>query len=96
MSKRDVLLAIHNFSELKSLAKNAKIRSAQKFLLLGYEKIRLNGIEMAENKKMANSFLYTLLVIRFVQSCIHPLQKKRIIFLVVKRKVLVCRIHNHH
>ena len=66
MSKRDVLLAIHNFSELKSLAKNAKIRSAQKFLLLGYEKIRLNGIEMAENKNMANSFLYTLLVIQLI------------------------------
>ena len=34
MSKRDVLLMIHNFSELKSLANNAKIRSSLKFVLL--------------------------------------------------------------
>ena len=33
MSKLDVLLTIHNFRELKSLANNAKIRSSQKFLL---------------------------------------------------------------
>ena len=36
MSKGDVLLAIHNFSELKSLANNAKIRSLLKFLLIQY------------------------------------------------------------
>ena len=34
MSEWDVLLAIHNFSELKSLADNAKIRSLLKFLLI--------------------------------------------------------------
>ena len=34
MSKGDVLLAIHNFSELKSLANYAKIRSLLKFLLI--------------------------------------------------------------
>ena len=36
MSRRDVLLAIHNFSELKSLANNAKIKSLLKFLLIRY------------------------------------------------------------
>ena len=36
MFKRDVLLAIHNFRELKSLANNAKIRSSLKFLLIRY------------------------------------------------------------
>ena len=36
MSKRDVLLVIHNFSELKSLANNAKIRPSLKFLLIQY------------------------------------------------------------
>ena len=33
MSKREVLLMIHNFSELNSLAYNAKIRSYLKYLL---------------------------------------------------------------
>ena len=33
---QDVLLAIYNFSELKSLANNAKIRSSLKFLLVRY------------------------------------------------------------
>ena len=37
MSKRDVLLlAIYNFSKLKSLADNGKIRSSLKFLLVQY------------------------------------------------------------
>ena len=36
MSKRDILLAIHNFSELNNLANNAKIRSSLKFLLKRY------------------------------------------------------------
>ena len=36
MSKRDVLLAILNFSELKDLANNAKMRSSLKFLLVRY------------------------------------------------------------
>ena len=36
MSKRVVLLAIHNFSKLKSLTNNAKIRSSLKFLLKRY------------------------------------------------------------
>ena len=36
MLKRDVLLASHNFSKLKSFAKNAKIRSWLKFLLKRY------------------------------------------------------------
>ena len=36
MSKQDALLAIHNFSELKSLANNGKIRSSLKFLLIRY------------------------------------------------------------
>ena len=35
MSKRDVLLAILNFGELKSLANNAKIRSSLKLHLYG-------------------------------------------------------------
>ena len=34
MSKQNVLLAIHNFSEMESLANNAKIRSSLKFLLI--------------------------------------------------------------
>ena len=34
ISKQDVLLAIHNFRELKSLANNAKIRSLLKFQLI--------------------------------------------------------------
>ena len=34
MSKGDVLLVIHNFSELKSLVDNAKIRSLLKLLLV--------------------------------------------------------------
>ena len=34
MSKRDVLLAKHNFIELKSLTNNARIRSSLKFLLI--------------------------------------------------------------
>ena len=33
LPKQDVLLTIHNFSELKSLAYNAKIKSSLKFLL---------------------------------------------------------------
>ena len=36
MSKRDVLLAILNSSELNSLPNNAKIRSSLKFLLTLY------------------------------------------------------------
>ena len=36
MFKRDVLLAIHNLRELKSIANNAKIRSSLKFLLIRY------------------------------------------------------------
>ena len=36
MSMQDVLLAIYNFSELKSLANNTKIRSSLKFLLVWY------------------------------------------------------------
>ena len=36
MSKRDVMLATHNLSELKSLANNAKIKSLLKFLLIRY------------------------------------------------------------
>ena len=36
MFKGDVLLTIHNFSKLKSLAYNAKIWSSLKFLLLQY------------------------------------------------------------
>ena len=36
MSKQDLLLEILNFSELKSLANNAKIRSWLKFLLIQY------------------------------------------------------------
>ena len=35
MSKWEALLAIHNFSELKSLAYNAKIRTSLKFYLYG-------------------------------------------------------------
>ena len=34
MSKRDLLLAILNFSQLKSISNNAKIRSSLKFLLV--------------------------------------------------------------
>ena len=37
MSKGNVLLAIHNFSEMKSLANNAKIRSSLKFLRIRYD-----------------------------------------------------------
>ena len=37
MSNRNVLLAIHNFSEVKSLANNAKIRSSLKLLLIRYQ-----------------------------------------------------------
>ena len=36
MSKWGVLLVIQNFSELDSLANNAKIRSSLKFLLIRY------------------------------------------------------------
>ena len=36
MPKQDVLLAINNFSALKSLANNVKIRSSLKFLLVRY------------------------------------------------------------
>ena len=36
MIKWGVLFAIHNFSDLKSLANNAKIRSSLKFLLKQY------------------------------------------------------------
>ena len=36
ISKQDILLAIHNYCELKSLAYNAKIRSLLKFLLIRY------------------------------------------------------------
>ena len=36
ISKQDVLLAIHNFSDLKNLAFNAKFRSSLKFLLIRY------------------------------------------------------------
>ena len=37
MPKPDVLLAIHNFSELKSLANDTKIRPSLKFLLIQYK-----------------------------------------------------------
>ena len=36
MFKRGVLLAIHNFSEMKSFANNTKIRSSLKFPLIRY------------------------------------------------------------
>ena len=36
MSKWDALLAIHNFTEQKSLSDNAKIRSSLKFHVLWY------------------------------------------------------------
>ena len=36
ISKQDVLLAIHNFSEMKSLAINAQIRFSLKFILIRY------------------------------------------------------------
>ena len=36
MFKRDLLFAIHNFSELRSLANNVKIKSLLKFLLIWY------------------------------------------------------------
>ena len=39
MFKQDVLLAIFNFSQLKSLSNNAKIRSLLKFLLIRYQYI---------------------------------------------------------
>ena len=42
MSKWGVLLAIQNFSELESLANNAKIRSSLKFLLIRYVPKPLN------------------------------------------------------
>ena len=41
ISMRDVLLAINNFSKLKSLANNAKIRSSLKFLLIRYYRVFL-------------------------------------------------------
>ena len=44
MSEQDVLSAIHNFSELKNFANNAKIRSSLKYLL--YE---IKGILEAMN-----------------------------------------------
>ena len=37
MSKQGVFLPIHNFSGLKSLANNAKIRTSLKFLLIQYK-----------------------------------------------------------
>ena len=43
MFKRDVLLAIHNFSEV-SLANNAKIISSLKFLLTKYMGYNNNNI----------------------------------------------------
>ena len=36
MFKQDVLLAIHNFSDQKCLANNAKIRSSLKCLIIRY------------------------------------------------------------
>ena len=41
MSEWDVLLAIHYFVELRSLANNAKIRSSLKFQLIPYKVIQL-------------------------------------------------------
>ena len=44
MSKRDVLLAIHNYSELKGFAINAIIRSLLKFLIIRYIKTPVSWI----------------------------------------------------
>ena len=44
VSKRNVLLAIHNFSGLKSLANNSNIRSSLKFLLIQYLLLRMSTI----------------------------------------------------
>ena len=46
MSKQNVLLAIHNLSELKKLANNATIRSSLKFYLYGinYKEVMTNVI----------------------------------------------------
>ena len=49
MSKRDVLLMIHNFSELKSLANNAKIRSSLKFVLLQQDRFFLDYLSRSES-----------------------------------------------
>ena len=46
MSKWDVLLAIHNFSELKSLANNAKIRSSLKYLLIRYFELLISFLSL--------------------------------------------------
>ena len=42
--KQDILLALHNFCKLKSLANNAKIRSLLKFLLIQYLFASLYGV----------------------------------------------------
>ena len=42
MSKRDVLLAMQNFREMKRLANNAKIRSSLKILLIRYQQFNTN------------------------------------------------------
>ena len=56
MSKRDVLLAILNSSELKNLANNAKIRSSLKFLLIRYSyNLGLFVHEIQKIKEMMNT-----------------------------------------
>ena len=46
MSKRNVLLVTHNFSELKSLSKNARNRSSLKVLLIRYISSRARCIAL--------------------------------------------------
>ena len=48
MSERDVLLAIYKFSELKSFANNAKIKSSLKFILVRYEPLILTISQFIE------------------------------------------------
>ena len=56
VSKRNVLLAIHNFSELKSLANDVKIRSSLKFLLVRYIFVYLSQLLVMGNEDTLAGF----------------------------------------
>ena len=62
MYKWDLLQAIHNFSELKSLANNAKIRSSLKFLLIGIKYGLMNNVfkDLCKIWKMYKGELFPL------------------------------------
>lgn len=52
MSKQDVMLALHNFSKLKTLAYNAKIRPSLKFQVIPYAQFSSNRLSLKQKQDL--------------------------------------------